>query len=638
MWRLAEDLGIDLGTANIVVYARGRGIVLREPSVVAIDARTKSVKAVGEEARLMLGRTPGSIVAKRPLRDGVIADYSITRDMLAYLIGRACGKRGRIFKPTIVICIPSGATNVEKRAALDAARSAGARKAIPIEEPMAAAIGAGLPIDLPGGNMVVDVGGGTTDIAVISLGGIVISDSLRVGGNKLDEAIVRHVRRTYNLDVGEPTAENIKVEIGSAVPIDPEHELDVKGRDIVSGLPKVVSVSSVEVRDAMQEGIAGAAVVQTFARRHHEVRRYMHVLHNAYKAVIRMVFMQSIIQNHIIGWEGFLPWLKNQVVRVYFLRKVVLGELSYGSVFPIFSYMNRLAGPIQGLVGMVQAIRAQLVAAERILQTLDELPVVTEKRGAGPMPPVSGKVDFDNVSFSYEDGQPVLHDVSFTVEPGKRVGIVGSSGSGKSTIVNLLLRLYDPSEGSVRVDGTDLRDVKLDSYQHQVGLVLQETHLFNGTIRENILFGKIRATDEEVENAGRLAELHDFVMTLEEGYDTDLREGTRLSGGQKQRIGIARAIIGDPSILVLDEPTSSLDSATEERVYRTLNRVGEGRTTFIVSHRLSTVMEADEILVMADGRIVERGTHEALVERRGAYYDMYVLYFGLREGTNGGSR
>jgi rod shape-determining protein MreB len=256
MWRFVEDLGIDLGTANIVVYARGRGIILREPSVVAVDNRTKRVMAVGEEARLMLGRTPGSIVAKRPLRDGVIADYSITKEMLHYLIQKACGRWGKVFKPVVVVCIPSGATNVEKRAALDAARAAGARKAIPIEEPMAAAIGAGLPIDLPGGNMVVDVGGGTTDIAVISLGGIVISDSLRVGGNKLDEAIVRHVRRTYNLDVGEPTAENIKIEIGSAVPIDPEQEMDVKGRDIVSGLPKIVKVSSIEVREAMQEGIS----------------------------------------------------------------------------------------------------------------------------------------------------------------------------------------------------------------------------------------------------------------------------------------------------------------------------------------------------------------------------------------------
>jgi rod shape-determining protein MreB len=176
--------------------------------------------------------------------------------MLAYLISKACGRRARLLKPTVVICIPSGATNVEKRAALDAARSAGARRAIPIEEPMAAAIGAGLPIDLPGGNMVVDIGGGTTDVAVISLGGIVISDSLRVGGNRLDEAIVRHVRRTYNLDIGEPTAENIKIEIGAAVPMEPEQEINVKGRDIVSGLPKVVPVSSVEVREAMSEAIA----------------------------------------------------------------------------------------------------------------------------------------------------------------------------------------------------------------------------------------------------------------------------------------------------------------------------------------------------------------------------------------------
>jgi rod shape-determining protein MreB len=257
MLGFGERLGIDLGTANIVVYARGRGVVLREPSVVAIDKASKRVLAVGEEAREMLGRTPGTIVAIRPLRDGVIADYSVTRDMLAFLVRKACGNRARIFKPLVVVCIPSGATSVEQRAALDAARAAGARDAFPIEEPMAAAIGAGLPIASPGGNMVVDIGGGTTDIAVISLGGIVVSDSLRVGGNLLDEAIIRHIRRVYNLDIGERTAENIKIGIGSAWKTgEDEMEVEVRGRDIVSGLPMTVSVSSIEVRDALSENVS----------------------------------------------------------------------------------------------------------------------------------------------------------------------------------------------------------------------------------------------------------------------------------------------------------------------------------------------------------------------------------------------
>lgn len=257
MLGFGERLGIDLGTANIVVYARGRGVVLREPSVVAIDKASKRVLAVGEEAREMLGRTPGTIVAIRPLRDGVIADYSVTRDMLAFLVRKACGNKARIFKPLVVVCIPSGATSVEKRAALDAARAAGARDAFPIEEPMAAAIGAGLPIASPGGNMVVDIGGGTTDIAVISLGGIVVSDSLRVGGNLLDEAIIRHIRRVYNLDIGERTAENIKISVGSACKTDEEElEVEVRGRDIVSGLPMTVSVSSIEVRDALAENVS----------------------------------------------------------------------------------------------------------------------------------------------------------------------------------------------------------------------------------------------------------------------------------------------------------------------------------------------------------------------------------------------
>jgi rod shape-determining protein MreB len=253
MFSLTTRLGIDLGTATIVVYAAGRGIVLREPSVVAVEMPGRRLLAVGEEARQMLGRTPGNIVAVRPLRSGVIADYSLTRDMLAHLIRRACGWQAMLFKPLVVICVPSGATNVEKRAALDAARAAGARDAIPIEEPMAAAIGAGLPISLPGGNMVVDIGGGTTDIAVISLGGIVVSDSVRVGGNDLDEHIIRHVRRVYNLDIGERTAENIKIQIGSAYPLEEEMQMQARGRDVITGLPRTVTVGSMEIREAMAD-------------------------------------------------------------------------------------------------------------------------------------------------------------------------------------------------------------------------------------------------------------------------------------------------------------------------------------------------------------------------------------------------
>jgi rod shape-determining protein MreB len=260
MFTLGERLGIDLGTATIVVYAHGRGIVVREPSVVATDGPDGRVLSVGEEAQAMLGRTPGSIVAKRPLRDGVIADYSVTREMLAYLIRKATGFRGRLFKPMAVICIPSAATSVERRAALDATRAAGAGKVIPIEEPMAAAIGAGLPIAAPGGNMVVDIGGGTTDVAVISLGGIVVSDSLRLGGNHLDESIIRHIKRVYNLDIGERTAENIKIQIGSAYEFEDEREVEVRGRDVVSGLPKTVSVSSIEIRSAIAECVS--AVVE----------------------------------------------------------------------------------------------------------------------------------------------------------------------------------------------------------------------------------------------------------------------------------------------------------------------------------------------------------------------------------------
>ncbi|NLN75648.1 MAG: rod shape-determining protein [Armatimonadetes bacterium] len=254
MFNLVPELGIDLGTANILVYLKGKGIVLREPSVVAVNTTTKRFVAVGEEARLMLGRTPSSIVAIRPMCEGVIADYSTTQKMLEYLIAKVCGKR-RMLKPTIIVAVPSQVTPVEKRAVVQAAKSAGAKQAYPIEEPLAAAIGAGLPIAAPGGNMIIDCGGGTTDIAVISLNGIVSSKSIRVGGNKVDDVIQRHIKTKYSLMIGDRTAEEIKMKIGSAYPLEQELALEVRGRDLVAGLPKTIEVTSSEVREALMEPI-----------------------------------------------------------------------------------------------------------------------------------------------------------------------------------------------------------------------------------------------------------------------------------------------------------------------------------------------------------------------------------------------
>lgn len=255
MFNLVPEIGIDLGTANILVYLKGKGIVLREPSVVAVNLSNNSLVAVGEEARLMLGRTPGNIVAIRPMCDGVIADYSTTQKMLEYLIRKVCGRKP-LFKPTVIVAVPSQITPVEKRAVVQAARSAGAKQAYTIEEPWAAAIGAGLPISTPGGNMIVDIGGGTTDIAVISLNGIVISKSIRIGGNKMDEVIQRHVKTKYSLMIGDRTAEEIKIKIGSAYPLETEMALEVRGRDLVAGLPKTIEVRSDEIREALSEPIS----------------------------------------------------------------------------------------------------------------------------------------------------------------------------------------------------------------------------------------------------------------------------------------------------------------------------------------------------------------------------------------------
>ena len=251
---LSNDVAIDLGTANTLVHVKGQGIVLNEPSVVAVDNQTRKVVAVGSDAKSMLGKTPDHITAVRPLKDGVIADFQITEIMLKEFIRKAQTKR-RFVKPRIVICVPSGITEVEKRAVRDSAEHAGAREVFLVAEPIAAAIGVGLPVNRPSGNMIIDIGGGTTEIAVIALDGIVCDTSIRVGGDEMDEAIVQHIKKTYNLLVGELTAENIKKTIGSAAPLPEELEMEIKGRDLVAGIPKVLRISSVEVREALREPI-----------------------------------------------------------------------------------------------------------------------------------------------------------------------------------------------------------------------------------------------------------------------------------------------------------------------------------------------------------------------------------------------
>ena len=255
---MAKIIGIDLGTANTLVYLAGQGIITNEPTVVAVTAEENRVVAVGKEAKEMLGRTPGNIVAMRPLRDGVIADYTITEAMLSYFIDKACGP-SRFFKPEVMICIPSGVTQVERRAVLDATMSAGAKVAYLIEEPLAAAIGAKIPIAQAAGHMVVDMGGGSTECAVISLGGVVVHDSVRVGGNKIDEAIANYTKKNFNLLIGERTAEEIKIEIGNGL-IDnkkasEEKKLEIRGRDSITGLPKTIELSEVDINEAIEPSL-----------------------------------------------------------------------------------------------------------------------------------------------------------------------------------------------------------------------------------------------------------------------------------------------------------------------------------------------------------------------------------------------
>jgi ATP-binding cassette subfamily B protein len=302
--------------------------------------------------------------------------------------------------------------------------------------------------------------------------------------------------------------------------------------------------------------------------------------------------------------------------------------VTVGLIASFVSYSNRLGQPLGRIANTVNSLFTALAGAGRVFEVLDEEPGLVDAPNAATLPPVAGRVVFDHVDFGYEEGQSVLKDISFVAEPGQMVGLVGPTGAGKSTIINVLNRFYEIESGSVTIDGHDIRDVRKDSLRSQLGVVLQRTYLFTDTVRENIRFGQLDATDAEIEAAARLANAHHFIKALPQGYDTVVSEGaTNLSLGQRQLIAIARAAIADPQLLVLDEATSSVDTRTERDIQAALLSLMKGRTSFVIAHRLSTVRDADLILVLQDGEITERGSHEELLELEGFYHQLYTTQF-----------
>lgn len=389
-------------------------------------------------------------------------------------------------------------------------------------------------------------------------------------------------------------------------------------------LYREVRHQSAVVTGHLAENISGVRVVQAFSREAQNMRQFEEVNRESLRRTLRAT-----------AWSaGFNPVIilisTSATIAVIWFggRQVLEGTLTLGSLYAFIAYVGRFFEPINDLSAKYNSMQAAMAGGERVYQLLDTPPAVTDRPDAYVMPEITGRVEFDNVVFEYVPNRPVLRGISLTAEPGDLVALVGHTGAGKSSIINILLRFYDIKSGSITIDGHDIRAVTTESLRRQVGLVLQEPFLFSGSVRDNIRYGRLASTEEEIIAASKAVNLHDFIESLPFGYDTEVHErGSTLSQGQRQLLSFARALLADPRILILDEATSSVDTTTEKLIQNALEVLMRGRTSFVIAHRLSTIKSATQIIVLKDGMIIERGTHAELLQQEGYYYNLYSMQY-----------
>lgn len=372
----------------------------------------------------------------------------------------------------------------------------------------------------------------------------------------------------------------------------------------------------------IEEVVSGIRIVKSFVQTRREEARFAAQIDRTLSLTLRRAAIMAVF----IPVISLLTFSAAAAVLWYGGRQVIEGTVTPGDLFAFVLFAGILIGPFSSAARVFAQIKEAQGATQRVFEILDAQPEIRDRPNARTLPPVNGHVRAENVSFAYDPRQPVLSNLSFEAKPGELIAFVGPTGAGKTTVINLLHRFYDPTEGRITVDGQDLRDVTVESWYRQVGLVPQESILFGGTILDNIRYGNLDAGDSAVREASKAAHAHDFIVALPDGYQTVVGEkGINLSGGQRQRIAIARAILKNPRVLLLDEATSSLDTESERLVQEALERLMEGRTTFVVAHRLTTVQRADRILVLDKGRLIEAGTHAELLERKGLYHYLYTI-------------